>query len=519
MINYWPEFRRDDQGSLLRFSYDADAVGEARDFEGRPALAPDGAAYQVRGLFERDAQGRPIQNGSGRPFRNWRRPLDPDINPGRTEWVGIQDADHIWEEIARVARVPGSTGAPRLQPIAARQVMLQSGMRAPMGIKVHGPDLASLESFGHALEESLKKLTQVRAETVFADRVIGKPWLEIRPDREALARYSVPFAQLQSLIETAIGGRVATRTVEGRERFGVRVRYPRELRDSPESMRNIQVPVGGGGQVPLSQLATIGFSRGPQAIRSEDTFLTSYVIFDGQPGVPAMEVIDAARQHIDHEIEHGVLRVPPGVSFEFEGTFKDQQRARRTLLLIVPIALVVIFLVLYLQFSSVGTTAMVFSGVFLAWSGGFCLLWLFAQPGFMDIPLLGVSLAEVFNIQGYNLSVAVWVGFLALFGIATDDGVIMASYLDTSFRSARPANREQVRKAAIIAATRRIRPCLMTTATTVLALLPVLSASGRGADVMIPMALPAIGGMLVVMLTTVLVPVLYAAREEHRLQV
>jgi Cu(I)/Ag(I) efflux system membrane protein CusA/SilA len=517
IINYFPEYRRDARGRLPRYRFDDDAVEELRDFEGELVLAPDGRSYRTRGSFLRDEAGHPIESRRGRPWRNWRVALDPGINPGRAAWPGVRNPEDIWDEISRVARVPGSTGAPRLQPIAARQVMLQSGMRAPMGIKVQGPDLESLESFGLRLEELLRELPMVRREAVFADRVVGKPWLEIHPDRDALARYGIPFSRVQQVIETAIGGRVATRTVEGRERYGIRVRYPRELRDDPESIRAILVPAGVGGQVPLGQIATIRITRGPQMIRSENTFLTSYVIFDAQPGLAEVEVIESVRESLDHHIEQGSLVIPAGVSFEFEGTFKDQQRARKTLSVIVPLALVVIFLVLYLQFSSVLTTAMVFSGVFLAWSGGFMLLWLMAQPGFLDFPVFGVSLAEIFHIQPYHLSVAVWVGFLALFGIATDDGVIMATYLDQSFRERRPRTREEVRQATLSAAARRIRPCLMTTATTVLALLPVLSSQGRGADVMVPMALPSIGGMLVVMLTTILVPVLYAAREERGL--
>lgn len=516
IINYRPEFRRGPGGEVLRYRYDRATDAVALDFDGNEVFAPDGLAYRVRGSFARDAQGRLIADRRGQPWRDWRRPLDPALNPGRAAWPGIADPDGIWDEIERVARVPGSTSAPRLQPIAARQIMLRSGMRAPMGIKLHGPDLESLERFGEEIESLLKRQPQLRAETVFAERVIGKPWLEIEPDRAALSRYGVAFAQVQGIIETAIGGKVATRTVEGRERFAVRVRYPRELRNDPESIAAILVPTASGEQIPLGQLTSIRITRGPQLIRSEDTFLTSYVTFDAQPGSSATTVVGELSRALDQKIRAGELVVPAGVSFAFEGSFKDEQRARRTLLVIVPVALAVIFLVLYLQFSSVSTTAMVFSGVFLAWSGGFLLLWLYSQSGFADFSVFGASLADVFNVQKTNLSVAVWVGFLALFGIATDDGVIMATYLDSSFRDRNPSNREEVRAATLGAATRRIRPCLMTTATTILALLPVLSSDGRGADVMVPMALPAVGGMLVVILTTLLVPVLYASREERR---
>jgi Cu(I)/Ag(I) efflux system membrane protein CusA/SilA len=193
-------------------------------------------------------------------------------------------------------------------------------------------------------------------------------------------------------------------------------------------------------------------------------------------------------------------------------------RSQRTLSLVLPVALALIFLVLYMQFKRVSTTAMVFGGVFVAWAGGFAMVWLYGQPWFLDLAFLGVPLRDMFSVHTVNLSVAVWVGFLALFGIATDDGVLMATYLDQSFLEHRPENRAEVRRAAIAAAERRVRPALMTSATTILALLPVLTLTGRGADIMIPMAIPSFGGMTVALLTLFIVPVLYAWREERALR-
>ena len=516
IINYRPEYRRDAAGALMRFRYVSDEMDSVRNFAGVPVRANDGRFYLVQGRYERDELGQLIPDRRGRPWRDWRPALDPDENPGRQAWPGIQSPDEIWEEIVRVAQVPGSTSAPRLQPIAARQVMLQSGMRAPLGIKVHGPDLESLEQFGSTLEEFLKEQPGVRDETVFADRVVGKPWLEIEPDREALAQYGVDFAAFQRTVATAVGGTVVTNTVEGRERAAVRVRYPRELRDHPETIGRILIENHRGASLPLSQLASIQIRRGPQMIRSEDSFLTSYVIFDAEPGLSQVDLAYELRATLRDQVAHGAVAVPEGVSFAFAGTFQDQERAQKTLSLIIPVALALIFLLLYLQFSSVLTSAMVFSGVFLAWSGGFCLIWLMGQPGLLELPWVGASLGEIFAVRPHHLSVAVWVGFLALFGIATDDGVIMATYLGQSMNRRRPQDRHAVREAVIAAAARRIRPCLMTTATTVLALIPVLSSTGRGSEVMVPMAVPVLGGMLVVSLTTVLVPVLYSAREEMR---
>jgi Cu(I)/Ag(I) efflux system membrane protein CusA/SilA len=187
-------------------------------------------------------------------------------------------------------------------------------------------------------------------------------------------------------------------------------------------------------------------------------------------------------------------------------------------MIMLPLSLVIVFLILYFQFKRVPTTLLVFSGIFVAWAGGFLMLWLYGQDWFLNFSLFGVDLRELFGIRTYNLSVAVWVGFLALFGIASDDGVIMCTYLNQVFKRDRPGSVAEIREATVRAAKRRIRPALMTSATTILALLPVLTSTGRGADIMVPMAIPSFGGMTVVLLTVFLVPVLYSARAESRLR-
>ena len=229
-------------------------------------------------------------------------------------------------------------------------------------------------------------------------------------------------------------------------------------------------------------------------------------------------MVENAQDYIAQSIESGALNVPEGISFQFTGSYENQVRAERTLAVVVPLALMLIFLILYFQFRSVATSLMVFSGIAVAFAGGFILIWAYGQPWFMNFSFLGENLRSVFQIKVINLSVAVWVGFIALFGIATDDGVVMATYLVQTFRRMQPKSPDEVREAVVLAGNKRIRPCLMTTATTVLALLPVLTATGRGSDIMIPMAIPAFGGMLVALITLFVVPVLYAWREEVRLK-
>jgi len=271
-------------------------------------------------------------------------------------------------------------------------------------------------------------------------------------------------------------------------------------------------------QLPLGQLAEIRYTPGPQSIRSEDTFLTAYVLFDRRSGVAEVDAVEAAAAHLEARLADGSLELPAGVSYRFAGEYENQVRAESRLRVLLPLALLLIFLTLYLQFRSVTTTALVFTSVFVAWSGGFVLLWLATRPGFLDLSILGANLRELFQFEPRNLSVAVWVGFLALFGIATDDGVLMATRIRQQLDERRPTDAAGVREAVVEAGKQRIRPCLMTTATTVLALLPVLSSTGRGSDVMVPMAIPSVGGMLVAVVTILVVPVLVDFLESRRLQ-
>jgi len=480
VIAYVSEYKTDKDGKRLRFAYNKKAKE-----------------------FIRDEQGALVEDARGRPYRQWRDE--------------IRSPDDIWKEITRAAQVPGTTSAPKLQPIAARIVMLQSGMRAPMGIKVKGPDLETIERVGLQIEQFLKEVPSIAPRTVIADRVVGKPYLEIDINRKAIARYGVKIAEVQNIIEIAVGGKKITTTVEGRERYPVRVRYMRELRDTIESLDKILVPARSRAQIPLGQLADIRYIRGPQVVKSEDTFLTSYVIFDKQPQYAEVDVVKACQAYLKEKISSGEFDLPNGVSYSFAGSYENQVRSAKRLAIVLPLALFIIFLILYFQFRSTVTTLLVFSGIIVAWAGGFIILWAYGQEWFLNFGLFGVHFRELFQVHPINLSVAVWVGFLALFGIATDDGVVMATYLQQSFKDKDIASSDDVKSAVLHAGGRRIRPCLMTTATTVLALLPVLSSTGRGADIMVPMAIPSFGGMLFELLTMFIVPVLYCWVMEKRL--
>ncbi len=479
VINYKSEYRTDGDGRRIRFAYDEDA-----------------------GEYLRDKTGELIPDEDGRYFRQWRD--------------HIESPDDIWDEIIAVAQLPGVTSAPKLQPIETRLVMLQTGMRAPMGVKVYGTELAQIEDFGLRLEGLLKEVEGVKDAAVFADRIVGKPYLLIDIDRQAISRYGLSIVEVQRYLQTAIGGMRMTTTVEGRERYAVRLRYPRELRDDPAAIRNILVATPGGTQVPLGQLADIRFEQGPQSIKSEDGFLVGYVLFDREEGYAEVEVVERAQALFAAAIAEGRLEVPPGINYEFAGNYQQQVRASQRLAIVVPIALGLIFLILYFQFRSVLVTLMVFSGVAVAFAGGFLMIAAYDTSWFLDVTVFGTNLRDLFQIQTINLSVAVWVGFLALFGIATDDGVLVATFLRDSFRQNDPQSRAEIRDAVVEGGLRRVRPAMMTTATTVLALLPVLASTGRGADIMVPMAIPSFGGMALQVVTMFTVPVLWSLWRETR---
>lgn len=475
VITYKSEYRTDDRGRRIRFKNE-------------------------EGEFVRDENGDLIPDRSGSYYRQWRDE--------------VQSEDDIWDEILKAADIPGVTSAPRLQPIETRLIMLQTGMRANMGIRISGPELETIDEFATQLEPIIRQVEGVRPASVFADRVVGKPYIEMDIDRREIARHGLTIQDVQRVITTAIGGERLGMSVEGRERYPIRVRYAREYRNSPEEMRRILVPASDGSQIPLGQLADIRFETGPMSIKSENTFLSAYVTFDRQGEISPSEVIDNVRDRLDQMIDSGDLQVPDGINYTFEGEFENQQRASQRLAVVLPITLLIIFLLIWFQFRSTPVTLIVFSGIILVWAGGFSLLWLYGQDWFMNFSLFGTDLREFFRMGTMNLSVAVWVGFLALFGIAVDNGVIMATYLEQLFDRKKPEGRDGIYSTAIEAGMRRVRPCLMTTGTTLLALMPILTSPGKGSEIMIPMAIPIFGGMLVQVLSLLLVPLLYAVWKE-----
>lgn len=490
-INYIPEYILDEDGHRVRFKVNRDDA----------FVLKDGSTYKYgEDDFRKIKEEELVINEDGENFRQWRQK--------------IKKPDDIWKEIVKHSKFPGLTSAPKLQPIQTRLIMLATGMRAPMGIKVFGPTLEAIEKVGFELENILKEVPSVNPPTVFADRVVGKPYLEIKLNRQAMSRYGLTIKDMQMQLSVAVGGKQLSTTVEGRERFPVRVRYAREFRDNPDDIKKILIPTPAGVQVELGELASLEYLRGPQVIKSEDTFLTGYVIFDKKEGYAETNVVEDAQALIKEKIDKGEFVLPAGVTYRFTGNYENQIRASKRLMIVVPISLIVILLILYFQFKSMIPALMVFSGIFVAFAGGFIMIWLYGQGWFLNFDFAGVHMRDLFQLHTINLSVAVWVGFIALFGIATDDGVIMGTYLTQVFDEEKPKTVKDIRASVLQAGSKRVRPAMMTAATAIIALIPVLTATGKGADVVIPMAIPSFGGMLLQVMTMFVVPVLYSMWKE-----
>ena len=419
----------------------------------------------------------------------------------RDQWRDGVTSGYVWDQINAAATLPGVTPASPLQPIEGRVVMLQSGIKAPMAIRIYGDTLSDLADAALSVATHLKESPYVNAGTVNPDIVLGKPYVEFSVDREAAARYGMSVQMVNQVVETALGGMNLIKTVEGRERYPVRLRYRRDLRERIDQLATLPVVTHSGAVVPLEELATLETTWGPGAINSENARLVAHVAFASSGRVGDLESVAAIEKSLREaqvlpESNPKHLSLPAGYSLEAVGSFTNQIEANRRLLWLVPLVVLINLLIIYLQFRHWPITLAVFAGIPVAFAGGMIMLALY----------------------GTQMNTAVWVGFIALFGIAVDDGVVIATYLDQVFTRLKLKSVEDIRFATIEAGMRRIRPCLMTTATTVLALVPVLLSTGRGADVARAMALPVFGGMIIELVTLFVVPVVFCGYKEFKMK-
>ena len=413
-----------------------------------------------------------------------------------SEWRPGMTVDKLKAEMDDALRLPGVSNA-WTQPIRARIDMLSTGIRTPVGVKVFGPDLSKLATLATQVEQVVRDVPGTTS--AFAERLEGGHYLEIAPDRDAIARYGLSIGDVQDVVGTALGGETVTTTVEGRERYGVIVRYPRDLRDDPRAIaEQILVPTPSGAMVPLGQVARVGLTGGPPSIRTENAQLAAYVYVDMRDRDIGSYVQDAARAVREQ------VQLPQGYRIEWSGQFENMEHAKARLKLVVPATLVLIFLLLYLNFGRLAETLIVMLSVPFALVGGVWLMWWL----------------------GYNVSVAVAVGFIALAGVAAETGVIMLIYLDhalaavTAERVAqgRTLTRVDLNAAIMEGAVERVRPKMMTVVAIMAGLVPILWSTGTGSEVMRRIAAPMVGGMVSsTVLTLLVIPALYAMVKGWRL--
>jgi Cu(I)/Ag(I) efflux system membrane protein CusA/SilA len=415
----------------------------------------------------------------------------------KSQWRPGLTLEALIDEMDRALRMPGVTNAFTM-PIKARIDMLATGIRTPLGLKLFGRDLAEIERLAREIEAALRAVPGTRS--AYSERIVGGYYLDIRPDRAALARYGIAVGELQDAITTALGGETVASVVEGRERYAIAVRYPRELRDSAEAIaRNVLVSAPDGMMVPLGQVAELRRTRGPALVRTENGQLVAYVFVDIQGRDIGGYVAEAGRRIA------AAVKLPEGYRVAWSGQFEYIERAAAKLALVVPATLLIIVLLLYLNFRRLTETLLVLLSLPFALAGG---VWLVA-------------------LLGYNLSVAVAVGFIALAGVAAQTGVVMLLYLDHALAAARTRaeaegrvlRRDELRAAIMAGAVERLRPKTMTVAAIMAGLLPLMWNTGTGSEVMQRIAAPMLGGMLSsTALTLVVIPALYAAVKAWQLR-
>jgi Cu(I)/Ag(I) efflux system membrane protein CusA/SilA len=399
------------------------------------------------------------------------------------QWRPGMTVEKLIDELDRAVQIPGLTNAWTM-PIKTRIDMLSTGIKTPVGIKLMGPDLQTLSDLGEEIEAVISRVPGTAS--VISERVTGGNYIDFVIDREAAARYGLSVGDVQDVIMSAIGGMNVTTTVEGLERYPVNVRYSRELRDNLTALKRVLIPAPSGAEIPLGQVADLQIKKGPAAIKSENARRTAWLYVDLRD-IDVGTYVKMARQVVDRTVEF-----PSGYSIVWSGQYEYMQRAQERLRLVVPITLIIIFLLLYFNFKNITESLIIMLSLPFALVGGIWLMWL----------------------SGYNMSVAVGVGFIALAGVAAETGVVMLLYIDNAYkdrmRSGIMKSKKDLRGAVMYGAVERVRPKLMTVTTTIVGLLPIMWGHGTGSQVMKRIAAPMVGGLITsTILTLIVIPAIY----------
>jgi len=409
-------------------------------------------------------------------------------------WRRGMTREKLIQEIQEKTKMPGVSPI-MTQPIRNRIDMLATGIQTPVGIKVFGPDLNKIVEIATQIEKIVGKVDG--AVSPYAERTSSRPYFEIEIDREKAARHGIKVGDIQHIIMTAIGGMNLTTTVEGRERYPVRIRYMRELRDTPEALNRVFIPAAGGEYIPLAQIAELKQVPGPAVINSENTLTYARVFVNvDQSKVGLVDFVKNAQEAVKNKIKSGDIKLPSGYFISWSGQFESEMESRKKLIPSLIICLAVIIILLYMAFKNFSILLILSTGLPVSLMGGIILLFLLR----------------------FRFSTAVWVGFIALFGVATDNAVVLLSTLEDLFKKKAPKTIEGIRSLVIEGGLLRVRPAMMTTATTIIALMPVMLSTGTGSEIMKPMASPTVGGLVTATLSNlILVPVLYCWIKEKQL--
>lgn len=403
------------------------------------------------------------------------------------EWPEGMSIYDVMQELDESLQIPGVVNSWDF-PIQIRIGMISTGIKTQIGVKIFGPDIQVLEDLASKVGKAVEEVQG--AYGIYAEQITGKPYIEFDIDRVAASRYGINSGTINQILQTAVGGMAIGQFYEGRERYPIRVRYKKEFRDRIDELKRVLVPSPLGYHIPIEQLADIKVVTGPAAIQSENGLLRSLVMLNVKDR-DVIGFVEEAKEVVEEKVE-----LPSGYSIVWAGQFENQERANKRLMILVPLSLIINLLIIYLGIGNLRNSAIIFAAIPMAMSGGLIFLWL----------------------GGFNTSVAVWVGFIALFGIAVDDGVVMMTYLQESTKKNKPKSWSELKDAVVEAGARRIRPLIMTTMTTIFALVPVMWATSAGSEIIKPMAVPVLGGMIFEFVTLFMVPLTFAYFENRKIQ-
>ncbi|MEM7514471.1 MAG: efflux RND transporter permease subunit, partial [Bacteroidota bacterium] len=465
--------------------------------EGRPMKIQ----VDEQGKPTQDDKGNYISSRNGEYVRLWR----PHIHSEKD----------IWKEVAHLQFL-GVSQAPLLYPIETRQIMQMTGVNSPLAMIIKGAQLDSIEKSAQILEHFLKTVPGVDPGSIYVQQLNGLPYLNITPNLKALHTHGLTQPQFQEILEVYLPGKLTGISRQDRSSFPLRLMVGREWKEDPGQLRYLPIVLPSGKSVKLGELADISIRPGPMVIKGENSFMVTYLTFSAEKGTSLYDCAHKVEQLLLSHLEREELKLAEGSKHEMIGSYPQLQQAGKRLQLVIPLSIICILLLIFLQFKSVAETAIISLGIVVSCCGGLIFMAFWQMPISTTAFLNGHSLVDYLHLSSIDLGIASWVGFIALIGISVDDGVILLSYIRSKTDKLKISDRETFAQAVISAGKQRLKPCLMTTATTVLALLPILTSTGRGAEIMKPIALPLMGGMLIEVLTLFFIPILYLIWKEKK---